>query len=330
MRAESQASWTLALVQALPTRLRCVFSTPIPRFRESLRNLQGLPGLMKPSLRALGTVSPMGIPIGFHERNDETRNDKTTTKRPDQYNRSNIQLDTQSTKQGHTHLCTRLNEKLGTRRRCSTVSELYLIDLELQQFVLRRYLSARSLVVPYQFFLQHSSDPPNAKPIYVAGVLLYPRDSRRSTFSELRGRPRLFLKRLLPLAMGVTTFRDELRLARLRERLEDRPNNLRATVQAGEPTVTDLTSVNDYSMAATTGSVEWCVRQRLVIHQAQHPYADVHWLSTAVSRATGPSNVRVVDDVHRSVNNMTCQEKRSWVSRKVSMQAMNTTALLLL
>ncbi|CAN0384855.1 unnamed protein product, partial [Laminaria digitata] len=60
------------------------------------------------------------------------------------------------------------------------------------------------------------------------------------------------------------------------------------------------------------------VEGRLVIHQARHPYADVHWLYTAVSRATGPSNVRVVDDVHRSVSNMTCQERRSWVSRKVS------------
>lgn len=62
--------------------------------------------------------------------------------------------------------------------------------------------------------------------------------------------------------MGVTTrIRDELRLARLRERLEDRPNNLHATVQAGEPRLTDLTPVNGYSMAAITGSVEWCVRQ---------------------------------------------------------------------
>ena len=55
----------------------------------------------------------------------------------------------------------------------------------------------------------------------------------------------------------------------------------------------------------------------LVIHQARHPYANVHWLYTAVSRATGPSNARVVDDVHRSVSNMTCQKSRSWVSRKV-------------
>ncbi|CAM9767386.1 unnamed protein product, partial [Laminaria digitata] len=60
------------------------------------------------------------------------------------------------------------------------------------------------------------------------------------------------------------------------------------------------------------------VEGRLVIRQARHPYADVHWLYTAVSRATGPSNVRVVDDVHRSVSNMTCQERRSWVSRKVA------------
>ena len=47
--------------------------------------------------------------------------------------------------------------------------------------------------------------------------------------------------------MGVTArIRDELRLARLRERLEDRPNNLRDTVQAGEATATDLEYFNKY------------------------------------------------------------------------------------
>ena len=47
--------------------------------------------------------------------------------------------------------------------------------------------------------------------------------------------------------MGVTTrIRDELRLARLKERLEDRPNNLHATVQAGEATVPDLSSCDCY------------------------------------------------------------------------------------
>lgn len=49
--------------------------------------------------------------------------------------------------------------------------------------------------------------------------------------------------------MGVTTrIRGELRLARLRERLEDRPNNLRATVQAGEATVIELSSFNCCAM----------------------------------------------------------------------------------
>lgn len=37
-----------------------------------------------------------------------------------------------------------------------------------------------------------------------------------------------------------------------------------------------------------------------------------------LSRATGPSNVRVVDDVHRSMSDTTCQERVPWVSRKDS------------
>ncbi|CAN0393699.1 unnamed protein product, partial [Laminaria digitata] len=60
------------------------------------------------------------------------------------------------------------------------------------------------------------------------------------------------------------------------------------------------------------------VEGRLVIHQARHPYADVHWLYTAVSRATGPSNVRVIDDFRRSESDMPDRERTSWVSRKVS------------
>ncbi|CAN0594070.1 unnamed protein product, partial [Laminaria digitata] len=48
--------------------------------------------------------------------------------------------------------------------------------------------------------------------------------------------------------------------------------------------------------SCTVHDVQGCtVEGRLVIHQARHPYADVHWLYTAVNRATGPSNVRVVD-----------------------------------
>lgn len=71
-------------------------------------------------------------------------------------------------------------------------------------------------------------------------------------------------------------------------------------------------------------AVQGCtVEGRPVIHQPQHPYADtvdVHsdWLDTAVSGATGSSSVRVVDDVHRSVSDITGQERGSWVSRKVS------------
>ncbi|CAB1102471.1 unnamed protein product [Ectocarpus sp. CCAP 1310/34] len=60
------------------------------------------------------------------------------------------------------------------------------------------------------------------------------------------------------------------------------------------------------------------VEGKLIIHQARHPHADVHWLYTAVSRATGPSNVRVIDDIHRSESNMFDRERVSWVSRKVS------------
>lgn len=52
------------------------------------------------------------------------------------------------------------------------------------------------------------------------------------------------------------------------------------------------------------------VEVRLVIHQARHRFSDLHWLCTAVSRATGPSNVRVVDDMHRSVCDMNGEERR--------------------
>ncbi|CAM9189604.1 unnamed protein product [Pylaiella littoralis] len=60
------------------------------------------------------------------------------------------------------------------------------------------------------------------------------------------------------------------------------------------------------------------VEGRLIIHQARHPYADVYWIYTATSRATGPSNVRVIDDNHRSKSDMSDRERASWVSRKVS------------
>lgn len=60
------------------------------------------------------------------------------------------------------------------------------------------------------------------------------------------------------------------------------------------------------------------VEGRSVIHQAWHHFADVHWLYTAVSGATRPSDVRVVDDVHCSFYNMDGETKRSWAIRKVS------------
>ena len=60
------------------------------------------------------------------------------------------------------------------------------------------------------------------------------------------------------------------------------------------------------------------VEGRLVIHQARHQYSDVNWLYTAISRATGPSNVVVLDDVHRSVSDMPEPIRRSWATRKVS------------
>ena len=49
---------------------------------------------------------------------------------------------------------------------------------------------------------------------------------------------------------------------------------------------------------------------RLIIHEAPHLYADIHWLYTAASRAAGLSNVRVVNDVHLTVSNMTCLKKK--------------------
>ncbi|CAB1101230.1 unnamed protein product [Ectocarpus sp. CCAP 1310/34] len=60
------------------------------------------------------------------------------------------------------------------------------------------------------------------------------------------------------------------------------------------------------------------VEGTVIIHQARHPHADVHWLLTANSRATGPSNVRVVDDIHRSESDMPDRVMTSWVSRKVT------------
>ncbi|CAB1099457.1 unnamed protein product [Ectocarpus sp. CCAP 1310/34] len=59
------------------------------------------------------------------------------------------------------------------------------------------------------------------------------------------------------------------------------------------------------------------VEGRLIIHKARHRHADVHWLYTAVSRATGPSNVRGIDDIHRSESDMSDRQRVSWVSRKV-------------
>ncbi|CAM9827374.1 unnamed protein product, partial [Laminaria digitata] len=60
------------------------------------------------------------------------------------------------------------------------------------------------------------------------------------------------------------------------------------------------------------------VEGRLIIHQARHPYADVYCIYTAISRATGPSNVRVIDDIHRRDSDMSDRERASWVSRKAS------------
>lgn len=60
------------------------------------------------------------------------------------------------------------------------------------------------------------------------------------------------------------------------------------------------------------------MEEGLIIHQARHGFADVHWLYMAVSRATRPSNVRVLDDIHRSESDMSYQDRVSWVSRKVS------------
>lgn len=60
------------------------------------------------------------------------------------------------------------------------------------------------------------------------------------------------------------------------------------------------------------------VEGMLMIHQVQHPHADARWLYTAISRSTGPSDVRAVDDIHRSMDDIGSEERRSWVSRNVS------------
>ncbi|CAB1110488.1 unnamed protein product [Ectocarpus sp. CCAP 1310/34] len=57
---------------------------------------------------------------------------------------------------------------------------------------------------------------------------------------------------------------------------------------------------------------------KLVIHQARHRFSDVYWLYTAISRATGPLNVVILDDIHRSVSDMSEHARRSWATRKVS------------
>ncbi|CAN0325164.1 unnamed protein product, partial [Ectocarpus sp. 6 AP-2014] len=75
----------------------------------------------------------------------------------------------------------------------------------------------------------------------------------------------------------------------------------------------------DPSGACTVHAVQGrTVEGRLIIHQARHPYADVYWIYTAISRATGPSNVRVIDDIHRSKSEMSDRERASWISGKVS------------
>ncbi|CAM9948387.1 unnamed protein product [Ectocarpus sp. 6 AP-2014] len=75
----------------------------------------------------------------------------------------------------------------------------------------------------------------------------------------------------------------------------------------------------DPSGACTVHAVQGrTVEGRLIIHQTRHPYADVYWIHTAISRATGPSNVRVIDDIHRSKSEMSDRERASWISGKVS------------
>ncbi|CAM9140221.1 unnamed protein product, partial [Laminaria digitata] len=68
-----------------------------------------------------------------------------------------------------------------------------------------------------------------------------------------------------------------------------------------------------YTRITPTASPGLQRTRSLVIHQARHPHADVYWLYTAVSRATGPSNVRVIDDLHRSESDMSDRARTSWV-----------------
>lgn len=60
------------------------------------------------------------------------------------------------------------------------------------------------------------------------------------------------------------------------------------------------------------------VQGTLFTHQVRHPHADVKWLYIAASRSTDRSNIRGVDDVHRNLNNMSCEERNSWGSKKLS------------
>ncbi|CAM9485405.1 unnamed protein product, partial [Hapterophycus canaliculatus] len=60
------------------------------------------------------------------------------------------------------------------------------------------------------------------------------------------------------------------------------------------------------------------VEGKLVIHQARHRFSDAYLLYTANSRAMGPSNVVVLDEIHRSVSDMSEHDRGSWATRKVS------------
>lgn len=63
------------------------------------------------------------------------------------------------------------------------------------------------------------------------------------------------------------------------------------------------------------------VEKRLFIHQIRYPHAGLQWLYTALSTATGPYNIRVIDDLYRSVmSDISCsrEERKSWDLRKLS------------
>lgn len=66
------------------------------------------------------------------------------------------------------------------------------------------------------------------------------------------------------------------------------------------------------------GAQGMTVKGVIAVHQITHYHGIIKWLHTAVSRGTGPNNVVVLSDTHRSTSIMGSSDRLSWAHRKVT------------